>query len=815
MFYSNDILISKKYGLGIVWLAATLSKRAYFKKITKKDLIAVDISIACKFILSPPEPLALRLTSNLLYGIIKIYNRQVQFCYNDVHHMVSQIKNEFLNWNNNTTLLEISEARPDTITIVERENFDFGNELPLTLPQSDSQNISKTLIEFGWVKNYNNNQNSTTFNTTDNINMKKNSSKRSNISIPEISINITDLHEKSFDNDQYYDLLLSQEGLLQESLNIFNDNYLETDKYSLVNKNYESKKNNELEKNIHYEGKTNGINTINDEDNINLFDEIKDILIEEHSFDNLHTNSNKSEKLMKELNIQKPVDFEYELNINDNDNQILNQGTNSIKKRKRNNFFDESIFLDGNQGYYSQNTFNKLYTINHYEKKIKLLTNKFKKNLFNNQLKYNIHEAYNKKIQSYYSCQYISPNQNFDSDRYLYNSSLNYLREVFHNQNNNNLNSLDQYSSIENYRNPNFYEYEDTTSKLLFSKAILKELQQKQENSKLLLNSFSFNNMNLDFDLQEINMDTNKINENNFILPEDLINTTDKNDTEKQYANLTENNEFIYNLDLEPEIFRLNEKENQLNKISNNFDQDNIPLLNGNSLDENHKFRDNSNRSTYPWNIISFQTPVRNANTKINSHNNSSSKSTHSSIISFGSNLETPTKKNRRISFGKNMEISPISDDSSYQRHNRLIFDNNNDDIVSFPMNTKINDLLVGKEDSLRFYNYIQDIIEISNSSFFPKEIQNKDNEQTISSIFFSDLVPSSTSIKINKKKLNRSLRDEDNFETSPLPSTIHPASCDMAVEAFYHVLVLSTNNLIKPIQRENYGDIKLEMINI
>jgi len=60
----------------------------------------------------------------------------------------------------------------------------------------------------------------------------------------------------------------------------------------LVNKNYESKKNNELEKNIHYEGKTNGINTINDEDNINLFDEIKDILIEEHSFDNLHTNSN-------------------------------------------------------------------------------------------------------------------------------------------------------------------------------------------------------------------------------------------------------------------------------------------------------------------------------------------------------------------------------------------------------------------------------------------------------------------------------------------------------------------------------------------
>jgi len=47
--------------------------------------------------------------------------------------MVSQIKNEFLNGNFNSTLLEISEARPAAITLIERENLNFDDQLPLTL----------------------------------------------------------------------------------------------------------------------------------------------------------------------------------------------------------------------------------------------------------------------------------------------------------------------------------------------------------------------------------------------------------------------------------------------------------------------------------------------------------------------------------------------------------------------------------------------------------------------------------------------------------------------------------------------------------
>jgi len=81
------------------------------------------------------------------------------------------------------------------------------------------------------------------------------------------------------------------------------------------------------------------------------------------------------------------------------------------------------------------------------------------------------------------------------------------------------------------------------------------------------------------------------------------------------------------------------------------------------------------------------------------------------------------------------------------------------------------------------------DIVEISNNSLFPDEIQKGNDENNPPSIFFSDLIPSKTSIDINKKKLSRS-SDKDDISDSDsdfLTSSFHPASSDMAVEAFYH----------------------------
>jgi len=210
---------------------------------------------------------------------------------------------------------------------------------------------------------------------------------------------------------------------------------------------------------------------------------------------------------------------------------------------------------------------------------------------------------------------------------------------MFHDSN---TRDTDKFSSIEKLRNPNDDDYDDVNSRLIFSKTILKEFQQQQENSKSLTNSFSFNDLNINFN-QELVTNMNDDNPfNDLVLPEELTNF-DTND--KQNNLFHDNNEFIFNIDQEPEIFRADN-----NNENKSLDHNDIPVLYENSLDERQFGQ--SNRSNFPWNITSFMTPVKNNNRSILRSNNSSSTSTRSSIISIGStNLETPTKRNRRFFF--------------------------------------------------------------------------------------------------------------------------------------------------------------------
>ena len=50
-------------------LAATLGTRS--KRLTKKDLTAIDLSKTCEMIATPPEPMALRLSGCLLVGVAR------------------------------------------------------------------------------------------------------------------------------------------------------------------------------------------------------------------------------------------------------------------------------------------------------------------------------------------------------------------------------------------------------------------------------------------------------------------------------------------------------------------------------------------------------------------------------------------------------------------------------------------------------------------------------------------------------------------------------------------------------------------------
>jgi meiotic recombination protein REC8, fungi type len=83
MFYSHEILTSRKYGVATIWyvqlyihlqprflthfrLVATLGQGSVLKKVGRKAIIDVNVAKACEVIMTPDAPLALRLQSALL-----------------------------------------------------------------------------------------------------------------------------------------------------------------------------------------------------------------------------------------------------------------------------------------------------------------------------------------------------------------------------------------------------------------------------------------------------------------------------------------------------------------------------------------------------------------------------------------------------------------------------------------------------------------------------------------------------------------------------------------------------------------------------
>lgn len=95
MFYTVELLTKRESGFGLLWcvpspdtespclirkcrLAATLGSKSTLKKLTKKSVMSADISHLCGLIAEPAEPLALRLSSNLMVGVARVYKRASQ-----------------------------------------------------------------------------------------------------------------------------------------------------------------------------------------------------------------------------------------------------------------------------------------------------------------------------------------------------------------------------------------------------------------------------------------------------------------------------------------------------------------------------------------------------------------------------------------------------------------------------------------------------------------------------------------------------------------------------------------------------------------
>ncbi|KAL2482255.1 sister chromatid cohesion 1 protein 4-like [Forsythia ovata] len=122
MFYSQFIL-AKKGPLGTIWIAAHLER-----KLRKNQVADTDIGVSVDSILFPDVPIALRLSSHLLLGVVRIYSRKVNYLFDDCSEALLKVKQAFRSAAVDL-LPEESKAPYHSITLP--ETFDLDDfELP-------------------------------------------------------------------------------------------------------------------------------------------------------------------------------------------------------------------------------------------------------------------------------------------------------------------------------------------------------------------------------------------------------------------------------------------------------------------------------------------------------------------------------------------------------------------------------------------------------------------------------------------------------------------------------------------------------------
>ncbi|XP_076918777.1 sister chromatid cohesion 1 protein 4-like [Bidens hawaiensis] len=127
MFYSQFIL-AKKGPLGTIWIAAHLER-----KLRKNQVADTDIGVSVDSILFPEMPIALRLSSHLLLGVVRIYSKKVNYLFDDCSEALLKVKQAF-----RSTAVDLppEESTAPYHSITLPETFDLDD---FELPDSDLQ----------------------------------------------------------------------------------------------------------------------------------------------------------------------------------------------------------------------------------------------------------------------------------------------------------------------------------------------------------------------------------------------------------------------------------------------------------------------------------------------------------------------------------------------------------------------------------------------------------------------------------------------------------------------------------------------------
>ena len=88
--FHYDFILSKRSSLAKVWLAAH-----WEKKLSKVQIFEANVNTIVQDILHPKTPMALRTSSHLLVGLVRIYSRKAKYLLKDCSDTLVNIKEAF------------------------------------------------------------------------------------------------------------------------------------------------------------------------------------------------------------------------------------------------------------------------------------------------------------------------------------------------------------------------------------------------------------------------------------------------------------------------------------------------------------------------------------------------------------------------------------------------------------------------------------------------------------------------------------------------------------------------------------------------
>ncbi|KAJ2906033.1 putative sister chromatid cohesion protein [Zalerion maritima] len=144
MFYSNELLTSNEHGVATIW-SISQGTTKLLRKITRKDIQGVKVPQACRVIIHPKAPLALRLQGHLLFGVSRVFEKQVGYVFHDAVKIQSHLQTWQQAVNRNEMDPKTKKVRREQITLEDDPGFVPSLQLPnlekfmLGLLDGDSQ----------------------------------------------------------------------------------------------------------------------------------------------------------------------------------------------------------------------------------------------------------------------------------------------------------------------------------------------------------------------------------------------------------------------------------------------------------------------------------------------------------------------------------------------------------------------------------------------------------------------------------------------------------------------------------------------------